>query len=264
VDAAERGDNPEGKAPEGDCVIPAPIEPEALARYLLKSSPFDGADDVRSYVEWQSPEERVTYLERIGAERVVGRDHETWDVHTTGERYWVITNPTNLYSQRTFPSADFTLTVHVGLAARMASLRKPKADAEAVERLAAPWRRLQQAGEALDRAHEAEELQAVGMRCRECLLALAREIADSAMVPAGEEEPQAGNFLAWSELIANALAGGASAKEVRAMLKAFAKATWQLVAWLTHASGATRHDGELARARDREHTRGVLRCVAAI
>ena len=229
-----------------DCVIPHPVEPEVLERYLLKQSPFDGSDDIRQYVESQSPEEEVTYLERILSERVVGRDHEIWDVHTTGERYWVITNPTNLYAQRFFPSADYTLTFHVGLVARLASRREGSADDEQKARLLPAWRQWMQAAEALDQAHEAEEFQAVGMRCRECLLALVRSIAAESMVEPSHEAPKVGDFVHWSELIANVLARGASAKELRGYLKTVAKAAWHLVSWLTHASNAIRFDGEMA------------------
>ncbi len=229
-----------------DCVIPAPVEPEALERYLLRQSPYDGSEEIRSYVESQSPEEQVTYLERISGERVLANDHEIWDVHTTGERYWVITRPTNLYSQRLFPSADYTLTFHVGLMARLASRERGHADDEQRNRLASAWRRWTQAAEALDHAHEAEEFQAVGMRCRECLLDLARSIAEDPMVPPGREVPKSGDFIHWSEFIADALVRGPSAREVRSYLKTIARSAWQLVSWLTHASNAVRLDGEMA------------------
>lgn len=232
--------------PRDDCVIPSPVEPEALERYLLKQSPYDGSEEIRSYVESQSPKEQVTYLERIADERVLGSDHEIWDVHTTGERYWVITHPTNLYSQRLFPSADYTLTFHVGLMARLASRQRGGADEEQRNRLASAWRRWTQAAQALDEAHEAEEFQAVGMRCRECLLDLARSIAEESMVPPGREAPKSGDFIHWSELIADALISGPSAREVRSYLKTIAKSAWQLVSWLTHASNAVRFDGEMA------------------
>ncbi|MDQ4123967.1 MAG: hypothetical protein M3209_21220 [Acidobacteriota bacterium] len=160
------------KPDSDDCLIPPPVQPEALERYLFKQSPFDGSGEIREYVEWQSPDEEVTYLERILSERVLGSIHEIWDVHTTGERYWVITNPTNLYSQRLFPSADYTLTFHVGLGLRIASRREGRADDEQKTRILPAWRQWQQAAEALDYANEVEEFQAVGMRCRECLLAL--------------------------------------------------------------------------------------------
>jgi hypothetical protein len=164
----------------------------------------------------------------------------------TGERYWVITNPTNLYSQRLFPSADYTLSFHVGLAARIASRPSPSVDAEQRDRTIATWRRWEQAAEALEGAREAEEFQAVGMRCRECLLALVRELASDSMVPAGTERPKTGDFLQWSELMADALASGGSAARVRAYLKDTARVTWQFVSWLTHATSATRLEAEIA------------------
>ena len=32
------------------------------------------------------------------AETILGHRHDVWDVHTNRDRWWVITNPTNLYS----------------------------------------------------------------------------------------------------------------------------------------------------------------------
>jgi hypothetical protein len=167
-------------------------------------------------------------------------------VHTSADRYWVITEPTNLYSHRLFPSLDFTLTVHVGLAARIAARRDAPADVVRGQRLAECWRRWGQAAEAADQAEEAEAFQAVGARCRELLLALIRELAREWMVPAGEEQPKAADFVHWTERVAEGLAEGASADRVRGYLKAQSKATWEVVQWLTHAKNATRFDSELA------------------
>jgi hypothetical protein len=91
-------------------------------------------------------------------------------------------------------------------------------------------------------AEEAEDFQAVGMKCRECLIQVVRSLAKPEMVPAGEEAPQRSNFISWSELIANAIANGASAERVRGHLKATARSAWELAGWLTHANGATRQD----------------------
>jgi hypothetical protein len=107
-------------------------------------------------------------------------------------------------------------------------------------------RRWTQAAESLDSADEAEEFQAVGMRCRESLIAMVRAIAQPGMVPRGTEEPKAAAFILWSELIADATASGPSASEVRGYLKAMARSTWQLVSWLTHAGNAARYDAEMA------------------
>jgi hypothetical protein len=106
----------------------------------------------------------------------------------------------------------------------------------------AVWRRWEEASNALDAAEEAEEFQAVGMRCRECLIQLVRSVARAEMVPKGLEVPQDSNVVGWSEHIANAIAAGGSAEHLRGHLKSIVKSTWQMAQWLTHAANAARWD----------------------
>jgi len=230
---------------DSPCTIP-PRVPDVVLRQSVIMRPEDEERAVREYVESQSPDERVTHLEKVATEHLFDRRLDAWDVHTTGERYWVITSPTNLYSQELFPSLDYTISFHVGVTTRVAARSREAASDEEQDRLASAWRRWNQATEALDRADEAEEFQAVGMRCRECLLALIRAIADPSMVPENTEEPKAADFLRWSKVIAGHIAGGSRAKELRAYLKSVAKTTWQLVNWLTHATNAIRFDATMA------------------
>jgi len=231
----------------GDCVIPPRVADEVLNRFTLGRNEKE-AIRISEYVEWRcaKDKEKVTYLEKVLTEHILGVRHDCWNVRTDKQRYWVITNPTNLYSQELFPSVDYTLSFHLGLMLRMESMRKGAKDERTGGRLAAAFRRWEQAAEMLDRAEESEEIQAVGMRCRECLLAFVRSVANPSMVPAGQPAPKAGDFLHWSELIADTIAQGGSASEIRGYLKAAARSTWQLTAWLTHAANAVRYDGTLA------------------
>jgi hypothetical protein len=95
--------------------------------------------------------------------------YEVWDVHTDKHRWWVLTNPTNLYSQEHFPSLDYILSFHIGLALRIAAQSEKQAAAGSAEhqRFLGPWRRWEQTVQAIDLAEEAEDFQAIGMRCRE-------------------------------------------------------------------------------------------------
>jgi hypothetical protein len=88
------------------------------------------------------------------------------------------------------------------------SKRKGTGDEQVGELLAAAFRRWEQAAEALDASIESEEVQAVGMRCRECLLTFVKLAGDPKMVPVGGELPKAADFIHWSELIADAIAPG--------------------------------------------------------
>lgn len=204
--------------------------------------------DVIEYVLSQSPTgETVVHVEQVATHRVRGATYEVWDVHTKRSgRWWVISPPMNLYTQRDFPSMDKAFSFHLGLMLRVMAKNEPEASEEEQDRLATPWRRWKDAADALDEADETEEFQAVGVRLREALLAFVKAVAAPEMVPAGEDAPKMADFIHWAERIADAIAHGPSSARVRGHLKATAKSTWELVSWLTHESGATRMDGALA------------------
>lgn len=79
-------------------------------------------DAIRTYVESQA-RERVVHLEKAASELVGTVRHDIWDVHCASARWWVVTNPTNLYSQADFKSRDVVLTFHVGLTLRASYLQ---------------------------------------------------------------------------------------------------------------------------------------------
>jgi hypothetical protein len=226
--------------PSGECTVPRPPVKHILKSYTIVNP--SNAREIGSYVEWQARGEKVQHAEKIKSEHLLGRDYECWDVHTGRDRYWVITSPTNLYSQKLFPSLDYTLSFHVGVMIRVEARQKGAPDAAHGARLLAVWRRWEEASNALDMAEEAEEFQAVGMRCRECLIHLVRSFSKPGMVPNGQEAPKRADVVGWSELIANEFAAGASAEHVRGHLKSVAKSTLQLAQWLTHANNAARWD----------------------
>src|SRR5216684_5759849 len=183
---------------DGEHTIPSPPVKHILSSYTM-SNPISKRA-VSDYVEIQA-REKVQHAERVMTEHVLGHDHDCWDVHTNKDRYWVITSPSNLYSQHYFPSLDFTLSFHIGVTARIMARSRGAPDDAQKGRLLPTWRRWEQAAETLDMAQEAEDFQAVGMKCRECLIQLVRSVAKPEMVPPGEEAPQRSNFISWSELM---------------------------------------------------------------
>lgn len=245
---AKSSRTPKRTTADNECTVPEPVPSRALPSLKVRPDPEHEQRAIRDYVERQARDERVVHLEKVASERVFGTKHDVWDVHTNRCRWWVVTSPANLYRQKDFPSLDYILSFHVGLMARVAARQEGQVSDRAADRdrLLAPWRRWEQATEALDLAEEAEDFQAVGMRCRECLLELVQAIVQPGMLELGEEAPKRGDFIHWSEIIARAIASGASAHEVRSFLKVSAKATWQLVNWLTHGRNAVRNDGQVA------------------
>ena len=230
---------------DGECVIPAAIPIEALASFVLDKGRNE-ADQIRSYIEWQAPDESVKHLEKVSSESIFGQPMDAWDVRTNKNRWWVITNPTNLYSQQLFPSLDYTISFHVGVTTRMAQAEMTNEQEEAHDQINQLMNRLAGARVTLFKAKKAEDFQSVGMKCRECLLLLVKTFAQTQMVPKGQEMPQRGNFIGWCESIVNYFVPGASNHQLRSYLKGISKETWQLANWLTHAQYADRFHGNLA------------------
>ncbi len=201
---------------------------------------------IRNYVEDQA-HEQVIHLEKAASELVGPVRHDIWDVHCTDSRWWVITEPVNLYSQEDFKSRDVALTFHVGLSLRVSYLhdRRVPVAPEPTVMLAGSWRRWEQAFEAYDAGDEAEDFQAVGVRLRECLVSFIGETTSDELVPIGQSAPKAADFKAWTELLANRLAEGESSAYLRSYLKKLAVETWSYVNWLTHAKNAMRMDAEI-------------------
>lgn len=200
---------------------------------------------IRQYVESETSRDHddpVSLVQRVGRRRVGGRAHELYDVWTAnGGRWWVITNMTNLYSQSDFNSIDEAFTYHLGLCLILGERFKVEADEEQAEVVSRAWRRYAKAAEAMSEAEEAEDFQAVGIRCREALLALARQHADATWVSPRTEPPKAGDFKGWLGVYSASLTTGRAG----AYLRGVAEKTWDLVVWLQHYGDATEWDAEL-------------------
>lgn len=230
---------------DDSCVLPThPIDPEELARYSVERDPFM-EQDIADYVHGQARDETVRHVERVKQEIVLGDPYDIWDVTTDKDRWWVITNPTNLYSQRHFPSLDYTLSFHIGLMMRVRS-RPVNLDGNDPTPFDEVIRRQQQAQDRHESAVEVEDYQAVGMLLREGLISLIAALRRRTELPEGVERPQEANFLGWTEVLMNQLCGGGSNKELRQHLKNTAKETWQLANWLTHSRSVDKTASSIA------------------
>ena len=220
-----------------DCTPSYAVNARAVGVYSPIRDP-DSEQDIARYVEIEADDENVQHVELIKTEYVAGEKYQVWDVLTDKNRWWVLTNITNLYLQSDFPSLDYTLSFHVGLMLRVRSQRN-SADHEEPHALDEVFRRQAQAAERLDRAVEAVDFQAVAMQMRECLLALSTALRRTIDLQA-ENSPKEADFKAWIELVISKLCPGGAKKELRSYLKSNAEKTWALVNWLTHYRRASK------------------------
>lgn len=206
----------------------------------------DEQQRIIDYFTSQAPDVTVEFAQIVHSEQLDGVHHDIWDLHTSEGRWWVITNPTNLYAQDQFPNMDLALTFHIGLTVRIPRSEQAELDSLDVEPLVAPWRALEDAGDALRQVTEVEDCQAIGVRCRETLLTLVHEA--QRVVPSGEDSdlPKKSDFNAWAQRIADIVYPGESHRARRQLLKSAASSSWDYTNWLTHAKTASIQDAEMA------------------
>ncbi|KQT50189.1 hypothetical protein ASG43_21785 [Aureimonas sp. Leaf454] len=207
----------------------------------------DERKDVREYFEGQAPDLTITFMQKVYSEAVIGHRHDVWDIHTNVDRWWVITNPTNLYSQEQFPNMDLVVTFHMGLCLRIPRTRKQRLTDERIRPLGAIFEALEQISDAVGQAQNVADYQAIGVRCREALLLFIGAAQD--MVDWDVEEPaKRADFPAWTGVICNTALGGDGQKERRRLLKTSLTEAWTFTNWLTHTKSATWYDAEMASA----------------
>lgn len=197
---------------------------------------------IRDYVNTQSPpDDKAGLVQKVGSRRILGRARDIYDVHCEESRWWVITDPTNLYSQDDFPEMEQALIFHIGLGVFMAERERTDMEEEQLAHVSAPWRRFSQTVDAMNSADEAEDYQAVGIKCRDALIALAKTHADAEWIGELDERPKAADFKGWASIFADRLSDG----RMRAYLKALVDKTWDLTVWLQHNSNATPLDADI-------------------
>jgi len=154
---------------------------------------------IRQYVNSQSArDDPVTVVQQVGSQRILGRVHDLYDFHCKRTRWWVITYPTNLYQQSDFPQVDQALIFHVGLGAVLAERSRGEMEDPAdQEQVTSSCRRFRQAIESMNDAHESEDFQAVGVKCRDSLISLARDHAGDDWVGEVQDPPKAADFKGW-------------------------------------------------------------------
>lgn len=172
--------------------------------------------------------------------------HDIWDVHTDKERWWVITEPTNLYSQTQFPNIDYALTFHIGLCIRIPRTEKQKSSELEVGPFVACYRLASEAQDALLTAQEVADFQAIGVRCREMLLAFTYAAQTVFPWTGGGDALKSADFKAWVEHTCTIILPGSAHENRRHLFKTLLDSAWKYVNWLTHAKHSTWHDAEAA------------------
>lgn len=204
----------------------------------------DEIDHVTEYMQSQAPDLEVTFVQKMYSENVLHVRHDVWDVHTNVDRWWVITQPMNLYSQEQFPNMDLALTFHIGLCLRIPRSERQQLSELPIEPFAEAYRYIEEAHDALGHSGEVADYQAIGVRCREALLAFAA--AAQTVIPwtSNDEPPKKADLKGWADNICNVSLACAEHEQRRHLYKTLLESAWKFVNWLTHAKSSHWHDAE--------------------
>lgn len=137
---------------------------------MLTATEEEKAEVTRYFLSQSGPDARVDFLQKVYAETLIGHRHDVWDLHTNDGRWWVITNPTNLYSQEQFPNMDLAVTFHMGLCLRIPRTQQQQVSDRRALPFGAVFGKLREATVALHQAGNLSDYQAIGVRTREALL----------------------------------------------------------------------------------------------
>jgi hypothetical protein len=208
--------------------------------------PPEETQAIIDYMNWQAPDLKVEFLQKVYTENVLHHRHDVWDIHTNVDRWWLITNPTNLYSQEQVPNMDLAVTFHVGLCLRIPRSEKQKLSDLPIEPFAECYRYMEEASEALNHAQEVADYQAIGVRCREALLAFTNAAQIVMPWSSSETKPKKADFKAWVDHICALSMAGQTHEHRRLLFKTLLDSAWKFSSWLTHAKTSRWHDAEAA------------------
>lgn len=207
--------------------------------------------DVKRYVE-EDGQEKVLSAKPEQSFMDLGPKVKVWNVKTDKGAWWVVEGegvPMNLYPQGAYYfSADEAYSFHMGLMARV--MMREEHDSEHVLRLVTLGqsrfigirRKLHVASEALAAAKEPEDFQAIGLACREVLIALGGEVVLDSEIPPGTQLPKLADFKNRARLAVDRLLPGSGNSELRAHARKISEAAWEFSATLTHSPNRTIHE----------------------
>ena len=212
-------------------------------------------------------EERITYYlannEIVGIKNMqveqtfsdTGSDIHVWNVRTSTENWWVVEGvnaPMNLYTQNEFYfSADEAYSFHLGITQRLnhRHLQEFKHIIDEVpidiEHVKSISRRLHNAAQAINNISGPEDIQAIGLTCRESLIELASILASHNRELIESKELKIADFKGIAKEIINLYAVGTSNSKLRKRCRNVVEAAWDHSSELVHSPNRNLPDAKI-------------------
>jgi hypothetical protein len=213
-------------------------------------------EEVEAYVEGQC-KCNVIHSKPEQTFKDLGFEVTVWNVKTDEDgSWWVVEGeglPMNLYPQDKayYFSTDEAYSFHLGLMTRLLTddgnepSKKIQEIEKGMEISIAVRRKLTQAAAVLNSAVETEEIQSVGMICREALIILGHTTFSEEFLQEGEEEPRKSDFKNRSRIAISGLLPGGENSELRDHLRKVSYSAWDFANKITHSDTRTIYEASI-------------------
>lgn len=185
----------------------------------------------------------------------LGTEVHVWNVRTNDVNWWVVEGegvPMNLYTQNEFYfSADEAYSFHLGITQRLQSryhqefrhvIDEVPLD---IDRLKSISRRLNNAALELNDVSGPEDIQSIGLTCRESLIELAGVLAQDNPDLLKEHDLKAADFKGVAKAVINLYATGKNNSKLRKRCRALVEAAWDHSSEVVHSPNKNIPDAKI-------------------
>ncbi len=184
-----------------------------------------------------------------------GSEINVWNVKTEGGNWWVVEGegaPMNLYTQDEFYfSSDEAYSFHMGITQRLQARHHKEfkhiidelpLDIDAIKSIS---RRLNLAAVSLNNIVGAEDVQSIGLTCRESLIELAAALVDANPTLLEENNLKAADFKGIAKVVISIYAQGKSNSNLRKFSRSMAEIAWDYSAEVVHSPNKNIPDAKI-------------------
>ncbi|HFJ9370748.1 TPA: hypothetical protein ACGW7B_001236 [Bacillus nitratireducens] len=212
---------------------------------------------VEEYVEWQCRgKAKVIHSKPEQTYNEAGLHVTVWNVKTDNDgSWWVVQGdlPMNLYPQDKayYFSTDEVFSFHLGIMTRLINDEASKPDrfidyiAQGTDLSVNLRRKLSLATEKLQGAIEIEEIQAIGVVCRETLIELIGYVFEPEFLEEGQEPFKKSDVKNRGSVVINKFLPGPENAELRKHIRNLLNGAWDYSNIITHSSSRTIHEASV-------------------
>jgi predicted transcriptional regulator len=215
---------------------------------------IEAEKQIMSYLN-RNDVKHIKYMQVEQTYRDLGVEINVWNVKAEGGNWWVVEGedvPINLYTQDEFYfSADEAYSFHMGISQRMQARHHKEfkhivdelpLDIDAIKSIS---RRLNLAAGDLNSIAGVEDIQSIGLTCRESLIELARTLVDANPNILEENNLKAADFKGIAKAVVSIYAQGKRNDNLRKHSRNMAEMAWDYSSEIVHSPNKNIPDAKI-------------------